>query len=138
MKKKARADQILVERGLFESREGAQRAIMAAEVRVGERLIEKPAEKIDIEAAKQALTKSENQEVRAFADDMVRDHTAVNKQALALYVDCHVVEVPLNIRQWDALDLFQRRARLTPCYRNQDHTQSPENCCVPFHLSLLD
>jgi 23S rRNA (cytidine1920-2'-O)/16S rRNA (cytidine1409-2'-O)-methyltransferase len=51
MKKKARADQILVERGLFESREGAQRAIMAAEVRVGERLIEKPAEKIDIEAA---------------------------------------------------------------------------------------
>jgi putative membrane protein len=39
---------------------------------------------IDIEAAKQALTKSENQEVRAFADDMVRDHTAVNKQALAL------------------------------------------------------
>jgi putative membrane protein len=39
---------------------------------------------IDIEAAKQALTKSKNQEVRAFADDMVRDHTAVNKQALAL------------------------------------------------------
>jgi putative membrane protein len=39
---------------------------------------------IDIEAAKQALTKSKNQEVRAFADDMVRDHTAGNKQALAL------------------------------------------------------
>lgn len=39
---------------------------------------------IDIEAAKQALTKSKNQEVCAFADDMVRDHTAVNKQALAL------------------------------------------------------
>jgi putative membrane protein len=39
---------------------------------------------IDIEAAKQALKKSKNQEVRAFADDMVRDHTAVNKQALAL------------------------------------------------------
>jgi putative membrane protein len=39
---------------------------------------------IDIEAAKQALAKTKNQEVRAFADDMVRDHTAVNKQALAL------------------------------------------------------
>ena len=39
---------------------------------------------IDIEAAKQALKKSRNKEVRAFAEDMVRDHTAVNKQALAL------------------------------------------------------
>ena len=40
--------------------------------------------KLDIEAAKQALKKSKNKEVRAFAEDMVRDHTAVNKQALAL------------------------------------------------------
>jgi putative membrane protein len=39
---------------------------------------------IDIEAAKQALKKSKNKEVRAFAGDMVKDHTAVNKQALRL------------------------------------------------------
>ncbi len=39
---------------------------------------------LDIAAAKQALVKSKNKEVRAFANDMVRDHTAVNKQALAL------------------------------------------------------
>jgi putative membrane protein len=39
---------------------------------------------LDIEAAKQALTKSNNKEVRAFAENMVRDHSAVNKQALAL------------------------------------------------------
>jgi putative membrane protein len=39
---------------------------------------------LDVEAAKQALAKSKNKEVREFADDMVRDHTAVNKQALAL------------------------------------------------------
>jgi putative membrane protein len=39
---------------------------------------------LDIDAAKQALAKSKNKEVRAFANDMVRDHTAVNKQALAL------------------------------------------------------
>jgi putative membrane protein len=39
---------------------------------------------LDIEAAKQALKKSKNKEVRAFANDMVRDHTAVNKQAVAL------------------------------------------------------
>jgi putative membrane protein len=39
---------------------------------------------LDIEAAKLALAKSKSKEVRAFANDMVRDHTAVNKQALAL------------------------------------------------------
>ena len=39
---------------------------------------------IDIEAAKQALKKSKNKEVREFAQDMVRDHTEVNKQPLAL------------------------------------------------------
>ncbi|CAN5204043.1 DUF4142 domain-containing protein [soil metagenome] len=39
---------------------------------------------IDIAAAKVALEKSKNAEVRAFAEDMVRDHTAVNDQALAL------------------------------------------------------
>lgn len=39
---------------------------------------------LDIEAAKEALKKSKNKGVRAFAQDMVKDHTAVNKQALAL------------------------------------------------------
>jgi len=39
---------------------------------------------IDIEAAQQALKKSKNADVRAFAQDMVRDHKAVNEKALAL------------------------------------------------------
>jgi putative membrane protein len=39
---------------------------------------------IDITAAKQALKKSKNKEVKTFAEDMVRDHEAVNKKALAL------------------------------------------------------
>jgi putative membrane protein len=39
---------------------------------------------IDIAAAKQALTKASNRDVKAFAEDMVRDHEAVNKQALDL------------------------------------------------------
>jgi putative membrane protein len=39
---------------------------------------------LDIEAAKQALAITKNKDVRAFADDMVRDHAAVNKQALDL------------------------------------------------------
>ena len=39
---------------------------------------------IDIQAAQQALQKSQNPQVREFANDMVRDHTSVNQQALAL------------------------------------------------------
>ena len=39
---------------------------------------------LDIEAADQALAKSTNAEVRAFAETMKRDHAAVNQQALAL------------------------------------------------------
>jgi putative membrane protein len=39
---------------------------------------------LDIEAAKQALSRSTNKDVRAFAEGMVSDHTAVNKKALDL------------------------------------------------------
>jgi putative membrane protein len=39
---------------------------------------------LDIDAAKQALAITKNNDVKAFADDMVRDHTAVNKQAIDL------------------------------------------------------
>jgi putative membrane protein len=39
---------------------------------------------LDIEAAQQALKKSKNKEVRGFAENMVKDHAAVNDQALAL------------------------------------------------------
>src|ERR1044072_8515478 len=39
---------------------------------------------IDIAAAKQAIEKAANKDVKAFAEDMVRDHEAVNKQALDL------------------------------------------------------
>lgn len=39
---------------------------------------------IDVTAAKQALQKSHSADVRAFAEEMARDHAAVNDQALAL------------------------------------------------------
>ena len=39
---------------------------------------------IDIKTAELALEKSKNDEVRAFANDMVRDHKAVNDNALEL------------------------------------------------------
>jgi putative membrane protein len=39
---------------------------------------------LDIEAAEQAMKKSKNKDVLAFAADMERDHKAVNEKALAL------------------------------------------------------
>jgi putative membrane protein len=45
---------------------------------------------IDIAAGKQALAKSHNKTIRSFAEEMVRDHTAVNDKALALVKKLHV------------------------------------------------
>ncbi|MEO5772917.1 MAG: DUF4142 domain-containing protein [Sphingomicrobium sp.] len=45
---------------------------------------------IDIAAGKQALARSHNKSVRAFAQEMVRDHLAVNAKALALVKKLHV------------------------------------------------
>jgi putative membrane protein len=45
---------------------------------------------IDIAAGKQALARSHNKAVREFAEEMVRDHTAVNDKALALVKKLHV------------------------------------------------
>jgi len=45
---------------------------------------------LDIAAAKQALAKSRNKSVRSFAQQMVRDHQAVNAKALALVKKLHV------------------------------------------------
>ena len=45
---------------------------------------------IDIAAGKQALARSHNKAVRGFAQEMVRDHQAVNDKALALVKKLHV------------------------------------------------
>ncbi|MGZ5203148.1 MAG: DUF4142 domain-containing protein [Telluria sp.] len=45
---------------------------------------------VDIDAGKLAEAKTKNKEVRAFAKQMVHDHSAVNKQAVALVTKLHV------------------------------------------------
>jgi putative membrane protein len=45
---------------------------------------------VDVDAGKQAEAKTTNKDVKAFADMMVNDHTAVNKQATALVQKLHV------------------------------------------------
>jgi 23S rRNA (cytidine1920-2'-O)/16S rRNA (cytidine1409-2'-O)-methyltransferase len=50
MAKKIRIDNLLVARDFFESRESAQRAIMAGEVRVGDRVIDKSSDLVEADA----------------------------------------------------------------------------------------
>lgn len=49
---------------------------------------------IDVAAGRQALAKSKDKAVRAFAEAMVRDHAAVNEQALALVKKLGVTPAP--------------------------------------------
>ena len=51
------------------------------------------ADSIDVAAGKQALARSHNKAVRAFASEMIRDHAAVNVQALTLVKKLHVTPV---------------------------------------------
>jgi 23S rRNA (cytidine1920-2'-O)/16S rRNA (cytidine1409-2'-O)-methyltransferase len=51
MPKELRLDRLLVEKGLFASREQAQRAVMAGEVKVGTRVVAKPSQFFDVETA---------------------------------------------------------------------------------------
>jgi putative membrane protein len=67
---------------------------------------------IDIDAAKQAQSKTANKDVRAFADDMVRDHSAVNKQALDLVKQLHVTPADNDTSRSLAKQAADERARL--------------------------
>jgi putative membrane protein len=70
------------------------------------------ADQIDIQAGQQALEKSNNNEVRAFAQDMVRDHTAVNEKALALVKKLNVTPEDNNTSQALSKQATDKRAEL--------------------------
>jgi putative membrane protein len=67
---------------------------------------------IDIAAAKQALGKASNKEVKAFAQDMVRDHEAVNKQALDLVKKLKVTPQDNDTSRKLSKDAQDKRAEL--------------------------
>jgi putative membrane protein len=52
------------------------------------------ANQVDIDAGKLAESKSKSKDVRAFGKQMVTDHTAVNKAAVALVTKLHVKPEP--------------------------------------------
>jgi putative membrane protein len=67
---------------------------------------------IDIKAAEQALQKSKNEQVRAFAEDMVRDHKAVNDKALALVKKLNVTPQDNDTSKALLKQADEERARL--------------------------
>src|SRR5579863_9264133 len=68
---------------------------------------------IDVASGKLALSKSHNPAVRSFAEEMVRDHTAVNDQALALVKKLHVTPQDNPISQSLEATATKKRAKLT-------------------------
>ena len=67
---------------------------------------------LDITAAKAALAKSKNKEVRAFAQDMLRDHEAVNKQALDLLNKLHVTPADNDTSRALTKEEIEKQAKL--------------------------
>jgi putative membrane protein len=67
---------------------------------------------LDIEAAKQALSKSTNKDVRAFADGMVSDHTTVNDKALGLVKKLKVTPEDNNTSRALTKQAAEKRAEL--------------------------
>ena len=68
---------------------------------------------LDIKAAKIALEKSKSKDVRAFADNMVKDHTAVNDQALALVKKLNVTPEDNATSKSLSKEAADKRAELT-------------------------
>jgi putative membrane protein len=66
----------------------------------------------DIANAQQAMKKSKNKEVRAFAQDMLRDHKAVNDKALALVKKLNVTPQDNDTSKAIAKGQADKRAEL--------------------------
>jgi len=91
--------------------------------------------KIDIAAAKQALERSKNKDVKAFATDMVRDHEAVNKQALALVKKLKVTPRDNDTSralEKDAATKLKERSKL----KGAEFDQAYVNNEVTFHKTV--
>jgi putative membrane protein len=92
---------------------------------------------IDVDAARQALDRSRNAEVRAFAQTMVRDHAAVNQQALALVQRLHVTpeaNATSTALMAQAADAHRRLAVLTGAAFDRAYIANE----VAYHRSVND
>jgi putative membrane protein len=90
---------------------------------------------IDIAAADLALKKTHNNAIKAFADAMVRDHTAVNKKALALLDKLKVKPEDNDISQSLADAATEKRLELSKLSGAAFDKAYAENE-VAYHLTV--
>lgn len=92
---------------------------------------------IDVDAGRQALERSRSAPVRAFAETMVRDHSAVNEQALALVQRLNVTPEanPTSATlASQAADAHQRLAALEGAAFDRAYVENE----VAFHRAVND
>ena len=92
---------------------------------------------IDIEAAQLALTKSRNKDVRTFAEDMVRDHQAVNEKALALVKKLNVTPEDNDTSKALRKQAIEKKTSLRRLRGRAFNTAYAENE-VAYHKTVID
>lgn len=90
---------------------------------------------IDIRAARLALQKSRNRQVRAFANDMIRDHTAVNRKALALLKRLNVTPEPSETSRAIQAEADQKNTELQGL-RGRDFDKAYAENEVAYHQKV--
>jgi putative membrane protein len=95
------------------------------------------ANSVDIEAGKLAQSKTKNRKVREFADDMVRDHSAVNKAAVDLVTRLGVTPEENDTSRSLTSSGEQTRARLAGLSGKTFDREYVDNE-VAYHRLVLD
>ena len=92
---------------------------------------------IDVDAGKMATSKTKNEEVKKFAQQMVTDHTAVNKQATELAGKLHVTpkENPTSNSLKTAADDTSKKLK---GLKGADFDKAYVDNEVSFHQTVLD
>ena len=92
---------------------------------------------VDIDAGKQAESRTHNKDVRAFAKRMVADHTGVNQQAVALVQKLHVTpednDTSKSLRQGGA-DTAARLGQLSGKSFDKAYVDNE----VSYHQTVID
>lgn len=92
---------------------------------------------VDIDAGKLALTKTKNRRVREFAEEMIRDHTAVNKAAGDLVAKLGVTPEENDTSRGLTSSGEQTRARLGALSGKEFDREYIDNE-VAYHRLVLD
>jgi len=95
------------------------------------------ANKIDVDAGKIAKSHSKNKEVQQFAQQMIKDHTAVNKQAAALAKKLNVKPAESDTSKALKTGAKQNEANLKKL-KGADFDKAYVNHEVDYHQQVLD